>query len=141
MALIEKITPDFEHTDERGALTQLIKRGYSQVNVVTSKGGVFRGGHYHKYNTEAYYIIQGRCKVTAYVENERESAEFSAGDFFRIGPYVTHDFDYAEDTILIAMYSLGVEMNDGEKDIWCHADMSWDGNGGWRGCRISRNGC
>lgn len=118
MALIERIIPDFEHTDERGTLTQLIRRGYSQVNVVTSKGGISRGGHYHKYNTEAYYIIKGKCRVTAYVGDKRESTEFSAGNFFRIGPYVTHDFDYIEDTILVAMYSLGVEADDGEMDIY-----------------------
>lgn len=114
--LIEKIKLDFEHSDERGSLTQLTRRGYSQVNVVMSKSGVFRGGHYHKLNTEAYYIIQGKCKVTAYKGEERESRVFTSGDFFRIGPYVTHDFDYVEDSILVTMYSLGVELDNGEKD-------------------------
>ncbi len=114
--LIERINPDFIHIDERGTLTQLVRRGYSQINVVESKSGEFRGGHYHKYNTEAYYIVRGKCRVTAYRKEEKESMEFTEGDFFRIGPYITHDFDYLEDSVLVTMYSLGVEMSDGEMD-------------------------
>lgn len=114
--LIERIKPDFEHKDGRGTLTQLVRRGYSQFNIVTSKAGVSRGGHYHRWNTEAYYVIEGRCRVTAYRGGEKESMVFSAGDFFRIGPYVTHDFSYLEDSVLATMYSLGVELDSGEMD-------------------------
>lgn len=114
--LIERLKTNFEFKDERGTLTQLVRRGYSQVNFITSKGGVFRGGHYHKMNTEAFYIIQGRCKVTARKNGEEETQEFVAGDFFQIGPYVSHDFDYIEDSALISMYSLGVELENGEMD-------------------------
>lgn len=114
--LIERMDVDFEHKDERGTLTQLVRRGYSQINVVTSKGGIFRGGHYHKYNTEAFYIIKGKCNVTARRGEEIESEIFCAGDFFRIGPYISHDFDYIEDSVLVTMYSLGVEMDDESKD-------------------------
>ena len=79
--LIERIEVDFEYEDDRGVLTQLVHRGYSQINVVTSKGGMSRGGHYHKYNTEAYFIIRGKCKVTARRGDEQESGIFVAGDF------------------------------------------------------------
>lgn len=116
--LIERIDVNFEHKDERGSLIQLVRRGYSQINVVTSKGGVFRGGHYHKYNTEAYYIIKGKCKVTARRGDEEEAGVFVDGDFFRIGPYITHDFDYMNDSILVTMYSLGVEMDDEGMDSY-----------------------
>lgn len=115
--LIERIKPDYEHRDERGTLIQLVRQGYSQFNVVTSKAGVLRGGHYHRYNTEAYYVIQGKCRVTAYKDDKRESSIFGAGDFFRIGPYVTHDFDYIEDSVLVTMYSLGVELGNGRMDM------------------------
>lgn len=114
--LIENLKTDFEHTDERGTLTQLVRRGYSQVNVITSKGGVSRGGHYHKLNTEAFYIIKGKCKVVARKDGEEESFEFGAGDFFRIMPYAFHDFYYIEDTTLVSMYSLGVELDNGSMD-------------------------
>lgn len=116
--LIERLKPDFSHEDDRGTLTQLIRRGYSQINVITSKGGVFRGGHYHELNTEAFYIVSGRCRVTARKDGETHTEEFSAGDFFRVGPYVTHDFDYLEDSVLVTMYSLGVELDDGKMDSY-----------------------
>lgn len=114
--LIERLHTDFEFKDERGSLTQLCRRGYSQINVITSKAGVFRGGHYHKLNTEAFYIIEGRCKVTARRDGKEEQDVFRAGDFFRIGPFVAHDFEYEEDSVLVTMYSLGVELDDGTKD-------------------------
>lgn len=116
--LIERIKPDFEYKDERGTFVQLVRKGYSQFNVAVSKGGSFRGGHFHKLNTEAYYVIQGKCKVTAYKDSEKENEVFSAGDFFRIGPYVVHDFDYLEDSILVTMYSLGVELAEGMMDSY-----------------------
>lgn len=122
--LIERIKPDFEHKDERGTLIQIARRGYSQINVVISKEGIFRGGHYHKLNTEAYYIIRGKCKVTAYTDSEKESELFRTGDFFRIGPYVTHDFEYIEDSILVTMYSFGVELDDGTMDSFIPSEKA-----------------
>lgn len=116
--LIEKLKTDFVHNDERGSLTQLVHKGYSQFNIITSKAGVFRGGHFHKLNTEAFFVISGKCKVTARKDNESENMIFSAGDFFRIGPYVCHDFDYIEDTVMASMYSLGVELDNDQKDIY-----------------------
>lgn len=116
--MIDILNPDFKFEDERGTLTQLVRRGYSQFNVVTSRAGVFRGGHYHKLNTEAYYVIKGRCKVTARRGEETEERIFKQGDFFRIGPYIMHDFDYLEDSILVTMYSLGVELDDNKKDSY-----------------------
>ena len=116
--LIETLKANFEYEDPRGNIRQLVRRGYSQINVITSKLGVIRGGHYHKYNTEAFYIISGRCKVTATREAKTEIKEFKTGDFFRVGPYVLHDFEYLEDTTLISMYSLGVELNDETMDIY-----------------------
>ena len=35
--MIDILNPDFKFEDARGTLTQLVRRGYSQFNVVTSK--------------------------------------------------------------------------------------------------------
>lgn len=99
-------------------MTQLVRRGYSQVNFITSASGVSRGGHYHKMNTEAFYIIKGRCRFTAKKDGTEETEEFSVGDFFRIGPYVDHIFEYLEYTERISLYSLGVELDNGEMDTY-----------------------
>ncbi len=118
MELIEKLKPDFTFSDERGDLTQLVRRGYSQVNVITSHKGVFRGGHFHRLNTEAFYVVKGCCVVTARKDGKEQRERFSQGDFFRIPPCVIHDFDYPEDCLLVSMYSLGVELDGGAMDMY-----------------------
>lgn len=120
--LIDIIKPDFKYNDERGVLIQLIRKGYTQVNIIMSKANVSRGGHYHKLNTEAYYIIQGKCEVIARRGEESEQIIFTEGDFFRIGPYITHNFNYLEDSILVTMYSLGVELDNGTMDSYVYED-------------------
>lgn len=105
---------DFEFCDNRGSLVQLIHEGYRQVNVITSKAGVSRGGHYHKENEEAFYIISGSLKVIV----EDQEYIFSAGDFFGIEANDMHRFLFLEDTTLVSMYSNGVEKDNGEKDIY-----------------------
>ena len=118
--LIEFIKPDFEFSDDRGSLRQLVHDGWKQVNYITSKAGAFRGNHYHKENTEAFYVISGRFKLTAESAdgNYKEEYDIKAGDFFTVSPYVNHSFDYIEDTELISLYDKGVEMPDGTKDIF-----------------------
>ena len=128
--LIERLNVDFTFHDDRGTLVQLVRRGYSQINCITSRNGTFRGGHYHKMNTEAFYVVCGKCRVTAKRDGVMEIEEFVAGDFFRIGPYTVHDFDYIEDTVLISMYSLGVELEDKKFDSYTiqieNAEKPWD---------------
>ncbi len=120
--LIEKIKPNFEFKDERGALVQLVREGFSQFNVITSHKNVIRGGHYHKLNTEAFYIVSGKCIVKAEnVKGEREEVLFCAGDMFKIDPSVMHSFEYLEETLLVSMYSRGVEI-DGGMDIYIDFD-------------------
>jgi dTDP-4-dehydrorhamnose 3,5-epimerase-like enzyme len=110
--LIKIIQPDFTHTDERGTLTQLVRAGYRQINVVSSKAGSVRGDHYHKNNTEAFFVISGSFTLQAKKDSECYEYIFKKGDMFEIPPYVSHHFNYIEDTILISMYSKGVEMAD-----------------------------
>jgi len=112
--LLKRIKADFYFKDDRGTIAQLIHEGYPQINVITSKKGVFRGGHYHKENEEAFYIISGKLEVTV---NE-ETVTFTDGDFFGIEAYDMHSFNFLEDTTLVSMYSKGVENSDGTKDIY-----------------------
>ncbi|WP_300851845.1 cupin domain-containing protein [uncultured Bacteroides sp.] len=112
--MVKKIEPDFSFSDSRGELVQLIHQGYRQINVITSKKGVVRGGHYHKENSEAFYIISGKLELTV----GEACLQFQAGDFFGIEPYDRHSFYFMEDTILVSMYSNGVELENGKKDIY-----------------------
>lgn len=116
--MIKLLEPDFKFGDERGSLTQLVREGYKQVNVITSKADADRGGHYHKVNREAFYIISGGFDLTVRQESKTEVRHFGAGDMFLIEPMVVHDFHFTEDTVLVSMYDQGVEMGDGKMDIY-----------------------
>lgn len=119
MKLIEILTPDFCFNDERGRLTQLCSGGYNQINAVFTKKGAVRGRmHYHKENTEVFFIIDGEVTVTVSYAGLCETHKFSTGDMFSVPPFVRHDFAYTKDTCLVGMYSGCVEKPDGTKDIY-----------------------
>jgi dTDP-4-dehydrorhamnose 3,5-epimerase-like enzyme len=112
------LQPDFVHKDERGRLTQLAREGYMQINVISTGGGAFRGGHYHKTSTEAFFVVRGAFELTVSKDGLEERYTFAENDMFLIPPYVVHSMNYLQDTILVAMYDKGVENTDGSKDIF-----------------------
>lgn len=118
MKLIEFIEPDFVFENENGILKQLVHDGWKQVNVIFSKKGSVRGGHYHKYNKEAFYVISGGFNLILWKDDRREEYEIVQGQFFSLSENVFHSFEYTEDTWLVSMYSNGVELGDEKKDIW-----------------------
>ena len=111
--LIEYPQLDYVHEDERGVLKQLVHTGFKQVNYVFSCKGSSRGGHYHIKNDELFFIISGKFNLRLEKGEIKEEYELGEGSFFLIPRGVTHSFDYTEDTMLISMYSNGVEMDDG----------------------------
>lgn len=116
--LVELMQPDFEFENEKGKLTQLVREGFQQVNVITSRAGSFRGGHYHKLNKEAFYIITGKLRLVVRRDGITEEKIFGKEEMFLIPPYCVHDFYYMEDTVLVSMYDKGVELEHNEKDIY-----------------------
>lgn len=118
MELIKTRNLDFQFEDNRGSLTQLVHEGFDQINVLVTKQGVTRGGHYHKQCTEAFYIISGSIKVTAAKEEAEITYHFGKGDFFQIEPYVMHSMYFPENCTMVQMYNRCVENADGTKDIF-----------------------
>jgi len=116
--LIQILQPDFVYGDERGKLTQLCRSGYAQVNVVTSSTGSFRGGHYHKKCSEVFYVAKGSFDLLVSKDGIEEKYAFRENDMLLIPPFVTHSLVFTNDTVLIAMYDIGVELMDGTKDIF-----------------------
>lgn len=116
--MLEIIKPDFIYEDDRGKLIQLVHEGWQQVNIIFSKADVIRGGHYHKQNRELFFIVDGKCRVRVRKGKMAEEYQFSKGDMFVISEFVTHDFIYEKDTVLVSMYSRGVEMDNGRMDIY-----------------------
>lgn len=118
MNLVEFLEPDFKFENDNGLLVQLIHDGMKQVNAIFSKANCVRGGHYHKFNKELFFVISGSFSLTVWVNDKREVYEFKSGDMFLINENVFHTFEYKEDTWLVSMYSEGVELQNNIKDIW-----------------------
>lgn len=118
MDILEKLNVDFYFEDVRGSLTQLVHSGYDQINVLFTKAGVERGGHFHKQSTECFYVVKGSVTVTATLGDNEETITFKQNDFFKVKPYVVHSMSFPEDCILVAMYDMCVELYDGTKDIF-----------------------
>ena len=116
--MIEFIKPDFSFQDERGTLVQLCREGWKQINVTSTKAGVFRGGHYHKNNQEAFYIIEGEIEINLTKDGKQETVTVQSGDFFILKPYAMHSFNFKKNTVMVALYDKGVEEANGQKDIY-----------------------
>ncbi len=117
MGLYEILELDFEHKDDRGKLTQLVHSGFKQVNVLETKKGVTRGGHYHKTCKEAFFVVSGCVEVEFFRENRHEKKLFEAGTFFLVNPLTYHSMFFPTDCIMVQMYDNPVEASDGTKDI------------------------
>lgn len=116
--LIEVIEPNFKNESDKGVLLQLVRNGWKQVNVVKYKKGVVSGGHYHRFNEECFFVVSGCLDLTVWnTEGIEEHYSFIEGDMFCIHKNVFHTLVYREDSVLVALYDLGVEMSDGTKDI------------------------
>lgn len=60
--------------------------------------GLFRGGHYHKNQTENFYIVRGSCRIR-YVDLETRdegTVEAAEGDLVTISPACAHQVEAIE---------------------------------------------
>ncbi len=113
-----KLQPDFEFSNRNGSIIQLVNKGWNQVNVLESKKGSKRGGHYHKENKELFYIISGEANLILDNGAVEEIMNLKKGDMFLVSPYQMHTFEFLEDTFMVSLYDIGVEYEDGTKDIY-----------------------
>ncbi len=118
MSLFERMNINFQFSDQRGTLMQLVNDGYQQINLIESKKGVFRGGHFHKVSKEAFFVINGSVDVTFKLGSETEIVHFVKNDFFFLKPFIIHGMHFPEDCLLLALYDKPVELVDGTKDIY-----------------------
>lgn len=121
--LINILTPNAILSDERGKLTQLVREGFRQVNVIFSKMGAFRGNHYHAVNREVFFTISGAFEIIAERNGVNERYTFGTGDMFEVPPFVRHSFHFLDDTTLISMYDKGVETLDDTGKVFLVTDI------------------
>jgi len=104
--------PYFEHNDDRGFIKGLINEGeWKEVNLIFSKAGTIRGGHYHKKTYEAFIILKGEVEIVLNkIENERLTEEVvkvlvKEGDVFILDPFIYHTFYVLKDAQWINLLS------------------------------------
>lgn len=113
---------DFKHVDERGELIQLVHLGFEQINVLESRKGVVRGGHYHKESVEAFYVVRGSVILTSSYKGVREQECFRTGDFFRVPVGVVHSMEFPENCLMVQMYDKCVDKGNGKMDIYAEGE-------------------
>lgn len=116
--MVKIMEPDFKFQNDTGLLVQLVHDGWKQINVLYSNADSVRGGHYHKINHEAFYVVKGKLKLILEMNGNIEEHIFIESDMFMISPYQKHTFAFTEDAIMVSMYDIGVERSDGTKDIY-----------------------
>jgi dTDP-4-dehydrorhamnose 3,5-epimerase-like enzyme len=121
--MIKFIDRYFITKDSRGALEGLIDFGtWEEINYIYSESGVTRGHHYHKYTSEAFFIISGKIKITTQkVDQEKligliEFHTVNKGQVFIINPKTFHIFEILEDSEWINI--LSDKMDSVEPDIF-----------------------
>ncbi len=122
-SLFKILKPVFTNSDERGSMVQLFQENCNQANVLRCKKGALRGNHYHKLNTESFYVVEGEVEVTLKTLEQKpvvETKTFSKGDFFAIPPNINHELLFKEDTIMTAFYDKGVILPDKTTDIYIY---------------------
>ena len=92
-----------EQSDARGSFQGILNTGnWREVNVVYTKAGQIRGGHFHQHTSEVIFILSGRAEVllTPCEDlSKRIVLMLKAGEGIRIPPMVAHDFNYLEDSM------------------------------------------
>ena len=103
-----KIKP-FE--DERGSLKKVFKKGFIDMDkkveeayVLYSHKGSVRGNHYHKINTEYFFVISGTAKVA--VKN------------IKTGYYDEMEIDYKDNIVIIVPpFTIHAFKNENDKEL------------------------
>ena len=107
--MIKILSPYFVHEDERGLITGLAQEGnWKEVNIITSKNGSRRGGHYHKQCVEMFIILSGMVKLHLQSEKDKDrvmTLVVKKGDVFIVPPMIWHTFEILEDSSWINMLS------------------------------------
>ncbi len=95
------------HCDERGRLVEILRRdeaffqGFGQVYMTTVGFGVVKAWHYHRLQTDHFFVLKGMLKLVLYDDREASESygrvnEIFLGDYnpllVKIPPMVYHGF-------------------------------------------------
>lgn len=102
------VLPYFNFSDGRGEIEGIFQgKNWQEINIIRSIKGCIRGNHYHRETLEAFYVIEGKIKVTLVdiKTKEKNCYNLSAGDIFTIPLMTNHTFEILETAEWINMLS------------------------------------
>ena len=94
------------HTDERGAIQNLVNFPVKNTSLITSKKGTVRSNHYHVTDWHYMYIISGLVDYyyrPTGTNGEPTKVVLKKGDMVFTPPMEDHATVFTEDTVLLAM--------------------------------------
>lgn len=80
---MEILQHEFQHTDSRRRLIQLLTGDIKQVNVYEAKKDAILGNHFHKETTEYFYILKGTATYN-------DKIALNPGTLFIVKPEENH---------------------------------------------------
>ena len=105
-----------QHKDKRGTILGIINQGnWEEINFIKSKKGSIRGGHFHQYTRELFYILKGKIEIKIQeVKNKKLFGEqriinVNPNDIFLIEPNYIHTFKIIEDAEWINVLSKKID--------------------------------
>lgn len=96
------------HSDDRGIFHGITNSyTWGEINFIETRGGVERGGHYHKSTKELFYILEGEIEVfVRHLVTGKEHRFVAKRDtVFIVDPYELHTFKTLTDAKWINMLS------------------------------------
>ena len=81
---------EFERSDERGRLIQLVTNKFKQLNILEMTNREPWGNHYHKNRHEFFHVLDGKINVRISKKGCAVETEFQKGESFMVEPYDTH---------------------------------------------------
>jgi UDP-2-acetamido-2,6-beta-L-arabino-hexul-4-ose reductase len=96
------------NSDDRGVFHGITnKYTWGEINFIETNDGVERGGHYHKFTKELFYILEGEIEVSVchLVTGEKHHFVANQDMVFIIDPYEIHTFKTVTDAKWINMLS------------------------------------
>lgn len=93
--MLQLLPPEFEHTDSRRTLRQLVTADIKQVNTYQVTKGAILGEHYHKLTFEYFYIVKGSFLVVLRGIGSRDKKSQVVGKegLFRVAPFTIHTIE------------------------------------------------
>ena len=93
--MLNLLQPEFEHTDSRRSLKQLLTADIKQVNTYQVTKGAMLGEHYHKLTYEYFYVVKGSFLVVlrSIGVKGKVSQVLNKESLFCVQPFIVHTLE------------------------------------------------